>query len=173
MNQIKIGNFIKELRKEQKLTQEAMAEKFGVARRTVSRWETGSNMPDLDILIEMADFFEVDLREILDGERKSEKMNEELKETVLKVAEYSNEEKKRSTRIVLIYFALGIIALLSNLIMEFMELPDSFFVGFLEGSTISLAMGAMVLGILYATGILSKIFAFKRRLLGKEDMYEG
>ena len=42
MNQIKIGNFIKELRKEQKLTQEALAEKFGVARRTVSRWETGS-----------------------------------------------------------------------------------------------------------------------------------
>ena len=44
MNQVKIGNFIKELRKEQKLTQEQLAEKFGVARRTVSRWETGSNM---------------------------------------------------------------------------------------------------------------------------------
>ena len=172
MNQIKIGNFIKELRKEQKLTQEQLAEKFGVVRRTVSRWETGSNTPDLDILIEMADFFDVDLREILDGERKSEKMNQELKETVLKVAEYSNEEKKRSTRVVLIYFVLGIIALVSNLAMEFMELPDSFFVGFLEGSTISLAIGAMVLGILYATGMLSKVVAFKRRLLGKEDMYE-
>ena len=100
-------------------------------------------------------------------------MNQELKETVLKVAEYSNEEKKRSTRVVLIYFVLGIIALVSNLAMEFMELPDSFFVGFLKGSTISLAIGAMVLGILYATGILSKAFAFKRRLLGKEDMYEA
>lgn len=173
MNQIKIGNFIKDLRKEQKLTQEQLAERFGVARRTVSRWETGNNMPDLDVLIEMADFFDVDLREILDGERKSEKMNQELKETVLKVAEYSNEEKKKSTRIVLIYFVLGIIALISNLIMKFMELPDSFFVGFLEGSTISLAIGAMVLGILYATGILNKAFAFKRRLLGKGDMYEG
>ena len=169
MNQIKIGNFIKELRKEQKLTQEELAEKFGVARRTVSRWETGSNMPDLDILVELADFFDVDLREILDGERKSEKMNEELKETVLKVAEYSNEEKKRSTGIVLFYFVLGILALVSNLVMEFVELPDSLFAGFLEGSTISLAIGAMVLGILYATGALNKIFAFKRRLLGKEN----
>ncbi len=172
MNQIKIGNFIKELRKEQKLTQEQLAEKFGVARRTVSRWETGSNMPDLDILIEMADFFDVDLREILDGERRSEKMNQQLKETVLKVAEYSNEEKKRSTRVVLIYFVLGIIALVSNLAMEFVELPDSFLVGFLEGSTISLAIGAMIMGILYATGMLSKVFAFKRRLLRKEDMNE-
>ena len=43
------------------------------------RWETGTNMPDLDILVEMSDYFNVDLRELLDGERRSEKMNEELK----------------------------------------------------------------------------------------------
>lgn len=172
MNQIKIGNFIKELRKDQNLTQEELAEKFGVARRTVSRWETGSNLPDLDILIEMADFFDVDLREILDGERKKPKMNEELKETVLKVAEYSNEEKKRSTRIVLFYFVLGIIALISNLAMAFMELPDSLLTGFFEGITIGIAIGSMILGILYATGTLNKAFAFKRRMLGKEDKYE-
>ncbi len=172
MNQIKIGGFLKELRKEKGLTQEQLAEQFNVSRRSVSRWETGSNLPDVDILIEMADYYEVDLRELIDGERKSEKMNEELKETVLKVAEYSNEEKKRSTRIVLIFFVLGIIALILNIAIKFMELQENFFVGFLEGSTISLAIGAMVLGILYATGTLCKVFAFKRRLLGKEDMYE-
>ena len=53
MDQIKIGNFIRELRKEKGFTQEQLAEHFNVARRTVSRWETGSNMPDLDILIKM------------------------------------------------------------------------------------------------------------------------
>ena len=73
MDQIKIGNFIKNLRREKGLTQEQLAERFGVARRTVSRWETGSNMPDLDILMEMSDFYAVDLRELLDGERKDEK----------------------------------------------------------------------------------------------------
>ena len=92
MNQIKIGEFLKELRKEKRLTQEQFAEQFNVSRRSVSRWETGNNMPDLDTLIQMADYYEIDLRELLDGERKSEKMNEELKETVLKVAEYSNSE---------------------------------------------------------------------------------
>ena len=56
--------------------------------------ETGTNMPDLDILVEMSDYFNVDLRELLDGERRSEKMNEELKDTVLKVADYSNSEKE-------------------------------------------------------------------------------
>lgn len=41
MNQIKIGIFLKELRKEKKLTQEQLAEKLNVSGRTVSRWETG------------------------------------------------------------------------------------------------------------------------------------
>ena len=76
----RIGKFLQELRKEKGLTQEQLAEQMGVARRTVSRWETGSNMPDLDILVELSDLYEVDLREILSGERKSEQMNEELKD---------------------------------------------------------------------------------------------
>ena len=94
MNQQKIGRFLKELRKEKGITQEQLAEQFSVSNRTISRWENGNNMPDLDILIEISDYYEVDLREILNGERKSENMNEELKETVLKVAEYSNSEKE-------------------------------------------------------------------------------
>lgn len=168
MDQIKIGNFIKELRKEKNLTQEELAEKFGVARRTVSRWETGSNMPDLDILIEMADFYDVDLREILDGERKSEKMEKELKETVLKVAEYSNEEKRKSTKMILVFFVVGIVALLCNLIMEYMGLVMTPFIGFVKGFSIGIALGVMILGILYATGTMTKVCAFKKRMLGKE-----
>ncbi len=48
MDQAKIGRFLSELRKEKKITQELLAEKLGIARRTVSRWETGSNLPDID-----------------------------------------------------------------------------------------------------------------------------
>ena len=73
MNQVKIGEFLRELRKEKGLTQEQFAEQFNISRRSVSRWETGSNMPDIGLLIEIADFFDVDIREIIDGERKSEK----------------------------------------------------------------------------------------------------
>jgi len=168
MDQIKIGSFIKELRKEKNLTQEELAEKFSVARRTVSRWETGSNMPDLDILIEMADFYDVDLREILDGERKSEKMNEELKETVLKVAEYSNEEKKRDTRRVLGYFVLGIVALITNQALDSLELEDTHGVKFWKENTAGIIMAAMIAGILHVTGSLNKIRAFTKRLQGGE-----
>lgn len=92
MNQQKIGQFLKHLRKDKGLTQEQLAEHFSVSSRTVSRWETGSNMPDVDMLIELADFYEVDIREIIDGERKGENMDNETKDTLKKVAEYAAEE---------------------------------------------------------------------------------
>ena len=95
MNQIKIGEFLKELRKERGLTQEQLAERFNVSRRSVSRWETGSNLPDVDILIEMADYYEVDLRELIDGERKSEKMNEEQKEKFTEILRTITDNLKK------------------------------------------------------------------------------
>lgn len=55
MDQIKIGTFIKELRKEKGLTQEQLAEILNVSGGTVSRWETGTNMPDISLLASMAD----------------------------------------------------------------------------------------------------------------------
>lgn len=64
MNQRKIGEFLKQLRKEKGLTQEQLAEHFYVSSRSVSRWETGSNMPDVDMLIELADFYNVDSKPI-------------------------------------------------------------------------------------------------------------
>jgi len=94
MNQVKIGAFLRELRKGKELTQEQLAEQFNISRRSVSRWETGSNLPDIGLLIEIADFFDVDIREIIDGERKSENMDQE-KETLKRVAEYADAEKAK------------------------------------------------------------------------------
>ena len=93
MDQIKIGAFLKELRNDNNLTQEQLAEKFGVSQRSVSRWENGNTMPDISVLIELADYYEVDLREILNGERKTENMDKELKETLVMVADYTEIEK--------------------------------------------------------------------------------
>ena len=98
MNQIKIGDFLKELRKEKGLTQEQLAEQFNVSRRSVSRWETGNNMPDLSMLITLAEYYEVDVKEIIDGKRKSENMNEEMKDTLEKVASYNEMLNLKSMR---------------------------------------------------------------------------
>ena len=61
MDQQKIGQFLRECKKEKGITQEQLAEMLGVTNRSVSRWENGSNLPDLDILIEMADYYDVEL----------------------------------------------------------------------------------------------------------------
>ena len=98
IDQIKIGSFLRELRKEKELTQEQLAEKFGVSSRSVSRWENGNTMPELGILVELADYYEVDIKEIIDGERKSEIMKKEEKETLRKVADYAEVEKKLVVR---------------------------------------------------------------------------
>ena len=161
MNQIKIGSFIKELRKEKGLTQEQFAEQFNVARRTVSRWETGSNLPDLDILIEMADYYNIELRELLDGERKSEKMNEELKETVLKVAEYSNEDKLKVTRRMHWLFIAGLVAAIIYTILVFTDQADNYWGGLCLGIT----FGMMIVGVIMTSKYVGKIREFKLRLL--------
>ena len=163
MNLVKIGCFMKELRKEQNLSQEQLAEKFNVSRRTVSRWETGNNMPDMDVLIGLADFYGVDLREILDGERKVSKMNEETKEVVMKVTEYDNEGKKRFAKVTLFYFIIGIVGISINLAMRFFDLPESFAVGFIEGVTTAMPLMAMIVGILYVTGAYKKVCNYFRR----------
>lgn len=163
MNQIKIGCFIKELRKERGLTQEQLAEQFNVTRRTVSRWETGSNLPDLDILIEMADYYEVELRELLDGERKSEDMNKELEETVLKVAEYSNEDKIKVTKRMHLLFISGMLAAIIYLILVLTDHADNFWGGLCSG----FQFGMMIVGVIMTSKYAAKIRAYKMRILNK------
>lgn len=107
MDQNKTGAYLKHLRKENGLTQEQLAEKFYVSSRTVSRWETGTNLPDVEMLVALADFYGVDIRELIDGERKSGLPDMEARETLLKVAEYAAEGEKQNNSIT-VYVALGV-----------------------------------------------------------------
>lgn len=158
MNQQKVGCLLKDLRKEKGLTQEQLAEQFGVSGRTVSRWETGNNLPDISLLIEIADFYCVEIREILDGERKSEKMNEEVKETIQKVADYAEVEKALLLKRARIMSFAGLAALLIGLIMESIALNTVLPVyEYVKGSCFGLAVGALITMCLYTTGLLAKI----------------
>lgn len=117
MDQIRIGAFLKELRKEKELTQEQLAEKLSVSGRTVSRWETGSNMPDIGMLVVLADFYGVSIPEIIAGERKSENMNEETRKTAAAMAEYGRNEVKVGKRKVIgcLTAAFGLFIIISAL----------------------------------------------------------
>ncbi len=167
MDLVKIGSFLQALRREKGLTQEQLAEQMGVARRTVSRWETGSNMPDLDILIELSNLYAVDLREILNGERKSEQMNEEMKEAVLQVADYSNEEKTRMLRRMHWMFVAGLVGFVAFLAITALGLENTPPYEGIGSFGLGIAFGMVIIGVIFTSRNAAKIRAFKMRLLGK------
>lgn len=157
MDQKKTGYFFKILRSEKQLTQEQLAERFNVSSRTVSRWETGSNMPDISVLLELADFYEVDIREIIDGERKSEKMNEELKETVMKVTDYADANNARILKRVRIIGITGVIAMVTAMIMETCGVAVSPIWEMVKQDLYGWTLGTLIANVLYTTGWLKRI----------------
>lgn len=169
MDQKKIGGFLKTLRNRKGLTQEQLAEKFHVSGRTVSRWENGNNMPDLDILMELSDYYEVDLRELLNGERKRENLDEKMRETVLQAVDYTNAETERMNKRVRICNALALLLSFAYYILRDTALyNDSYLVmagtEFAEG----LAFGMLLTGLIQSSRYGAKLRAFKRRLLKKQ-----
>ena len=160
MDQIKIGIFLKELRKEKKLTQEQLAEKLNVSGRTVSRWETGSNMPDIGMLVEMADFLDVSIPEIVSGERKSENMNEEVKETVLKLSDYTETINQKIKGRLFVLTVIAIIGMIAFVIIEVMGLdtPGSIYER-VASAGLGLDFGVLIVLAMYLSGLLGKIKA--------------
>lgn len=111
MNQEKMGRFLKTLREEKNLTQERLAEILGVSNRTVSRWETGRNIPDFGMMIQLSDFYGVKLNEIVDGKRESEEkdMEKEEKEALLQLNRQYNIGKMRFIKAINLLLLFGCI----------------------------------------------------------------
>ena len=168
MNQQKIGAFLKVLRKQKGLTQEQIAEKFNVSNRTVSRWENGYNLPDLDILIEISDYYEVDLRELLDGERKGEKMNTEIKETVLKAVDYTNTETERYNKRVHRLLLTGAIFWFVSSLIDHTVLNSNGVLSAISDFAEGAAIGMIICGIVFTSRYGQRIKAFKQRLLKRQ-----
>lgn len=162
MEQQRVGRFLKELRKEKNLTQEQLAEQLNVSGRTVSRWETGSNMPDISILVDLAEFYNVSIPEIIDGERKSETMNEEVKETALKLSDYAETINQK---IKMRLFWLTIIALLGMIAFVVIEAsgldtPGSLYER-VASVSLGLGFGMLIVIAMYLSGVLGKIKAIR------------
>ena len=159
MDTKKIGEFLKVLRKERGLTQGELAEILLVSGRTISRWETGTNMPDLSILIKMAEFYNVEVKEILDGERKSENMDKELRETLSKVSDYNKLEKERVTKAGNIAFGLTFAICAAVIIIQLLMVGE---LAIVAGETaVLLVGGAAYIGVMTYNGVWETGSRFK------------
>ena len=158
MDQIKVGAFLKDLRKEKGITQEQLAEKLGVSGRTISRWETGKNMPDISLLVEIAEFFDVSIPEIIKGERKSENMKNETKEVAETMSDYAKAEKEQLIKSFRNMSIIGLIALLVYMVLRETGVYDrNIFLQYMYGISESLIYVTVLMFPLYTTGLLSKI----------------
>ena len=75
MNPEKVGQFIKKLRKDNNLTQKALANKYNVTYQAVSKWENGINLPEISLIRQISKDFNISVEDILDGEKSSKKKN--------------------------------------------------------------------------------------------------
>lgn len=80
MDNVKIGKFIAECRRSKNLTQKQMAELLGLSNKTISKWESGAGSPDISNLSEVAKVLDISVDELLNGERKSEQINDTVNE---------------------------------------------------------------------------------------------
>ena len=91
MDQEKIGNFISNLRKEKGLTQEELAEKLGITKNAVSKWERGLCLMDMSLLKPLSEILEVNINEILAGEKVEVKdIAKKSEENITKLTELVN-----------------------------------------------------------------------------------
>lgn len=162
MNQEKIGDFLKTLRVEKRMTQEQLAERLGVNHRTVSRWETGRTMPDFALLIELGELYGVTVDELLDGERKGAPSPEE--KTVEKIADYTEQEKQAMARRLNRLLCFGTAVLALSAFLQYMEW-ESPFCSWLAGFGQGAALGLLLLGVLMTSRFGPGIRAAKQHFL--------
>ena len=125
MDQIKIGRFIASCRKEQGMTQAALAEKLGISDRAVSKWETGRSMPDSGIMLELCDLLKINVNELLSGERiMAEFYDKQAEETLLAMRQ---ELEQKNRQMLQMEYMFGIPATITALVMifvvSFVEMP--------------------------------------------------
>lgn len=104
MDQIKIGRFIAEKRKERGLTQAQLAETFGITDRAVSKWETGRSLPDASIMLELCGLLGITVNDLLCGEVVSmEKYNEETEKNLIEMVRQKEAADKRLLTVEIVF----------------------------------------------------------------------
>ena len=96
MDQIKIGKFIAQCRKEKRMTQQQLAEKLGITDRAISKWENGRGLPDSSIMLDLCNELEITVNELLSGEvLEMNSYNEKLEKNLIDMVKQKEESDKR------------------------------------------------------------------------------
>ena len=107
MDQVKIGKFIQEVRKEQNLTQKEVAEKLNISDKTVSKWETGNGLPEVGLMLPLCKLLGLSVNELLSGERLDEKQyHERAEKNIMSLMNERKYAKKKTAILMIIAFSV-------------------------------------------------------------------
>lgn len=118
MNQQKIGDFLTDLRKQRKLTQQEVADKLFVSREAVSKWERGLCLPDYQSMLLLCNLYKISTNELFIGEFETDENRELLNEAPIKEMIYL---KNKNKVVIHKFIFLIIILLLSFFIYYFVN----------------------------------------------------
>ncbi len=126
MDQVKIGKFIAERRKQQGLTQMQLAEMLGITDRAISKWETGKAMPDSSLMLELCDVLKITVNDLLSGEVVTmENYDKEMEKKLLEMMKQKEQADKRLLSAEVIIGITAAVVLFSMvLIAAFVPMPN-------------------------------------------------
>ena len=150
MDLIKIGKFISQKRKEQSLTQLALAEKLGITDRAVSKWENGKSLPDAAIMLELCDLLKITVNDLLRGEVVSmEKYNEKTEKLLIELVKQKEEADKRLLSLEVVIGIISSLFLFSMVfVASFVEMQD-----LIRIALIVFGLLVFIVGVAYAIRI--------------------
>ncbi|MBQ4522244.1 MAG: helix-turn-helix transcriptional regulator [Lachnospiraceae bacterium] len=156
MDTVKIGKFLKELRKENGFTQEQLGEKIGVTNKTVSRWENGNYIPPVECLAMLSDIYGISINEIISGQKlTSDEFVDAAEDNLKDALELPKQLSKKSERTLTIMW--GASTLLTMLILFLLPTKE-----------LNFGYSLLLIFLVGALGFISNTINFITLLLNKE-----
>ncbi len=142
MDQIQIGKFISETRKELRLTQRQLADVLDISDKTVSKWECGKGLPKVSLMLPLCNTLHITVNDLLSGERVSEANYQKKAEENMMNLIKENEENKKKMALSIICGMITIIAVCSLIVIaSFIEMPTSIRIMLLVFALVTAAVG--------------------------------
>lgn len=128
MDQIKIGKFIQEKRKQKSITQSELAEKLNISDRAISKWENGICMPDVGTIPEICKILNITINDLFSGEVVDMKNNEKiLEQNLLEMTSLKEEKDKQLLTLEIFIGIVSSVVLLGSILLvcslELTKLP--------------------------------------------------
>ena len=120
----KIGEFIAKERKAKKLTQAKLAEKVFVNEKTISKWENGKGIPDTNSLPKLCEIFDVNLNELLNGERTVVENKQHNDKLLLEMAKELEFKNKTIWTCMWVIMGVSVVALLAGIFLTAFFIPE-------------------------------------------------